>query len=932
MRRIQNARLKGLLCLFLTLVLLAGTLPSMALANDTKAGASEESAATAADSGDTTTSETEDSNTADSSARNIAADMDAGEEEAVTSTDEVSGSEAGTTDADADTAETGLPEGWSPGRSARVAGLDVTSYITFTSEQLTGPSGTITNGDTDVTFTYGSYTFTINFTVDMALLNSTLSRSGLEADDYFTFTVPEEFKNLSYNIYGPDGLVWAKVTTDSTGGGKVLFTAATEGKANVSGRLGFTCNYTETTAGVTNKWKFEFGTTYTYEGESEGKTSTGPITNSTSTAENRKTANGNIRGTQAYGWSVFANRNLDSWNGTIKISDNLGSSHKMTVCVAGTSSSKFSYYGVDHYDTPDYYGRTNSDMGNYYFGISLVDWTAMRTDYNDYVTWSQKNSKSTLWVDQDGDGTYEDSGYALTALVDGDTFTNYMSAKMFYWTKADGSYRYTEKYTGGLESVKVTNSGFEIEFPAGALNGKSAYIIYYTELTAIIPPDKLVNNATISGAGEDKTVTASNTVKASGTITGTAGEIALYKYDSDEQNRLSGAKFQLTESSIPYDQTQTTGVNADALFTLSTSGYDGNYTLAEITPPTGYTALDPMSITINAAGAITEINGTTIPEGATNGTIVYDNANNVICKVSNDRLIIVVYNQEEPQPNPTTVTLEGKKNLSWAAALEADMFDFVVKDTSGNTVATASNALDGSITFSPINLTVAGTYTYTVSEIEGNVGGSTWGIDYDKTEYTVTVTVTDNGVGQLVPSVEYPAEGIVFNNIYVATGSTVYTIIDGTKVLTGKTLEADMFSFIVTNADGQTVAAATNKADGTIAFGEIGFEAAGTYTYTVSEVEGSMKGITYDDTSYTIKVEVTDNGDGTLTATVSYPDGSVVFNNTYKTGTTTTSPGSTAKTGDDRVIWPWIVLLVISAMGVAGLILIRKRKRTGDQK
>jgi len=158
--------------------------------------------------------------------------------------------------------------------------------------------------------------------------------------------------------------------------------------------------------------------------------------------------------------------------------------------------------------------------------------------------------------------------------------------------------------------------------------------------------DSEAEPAAASGAGDDKIVIPSNNAKASGTITGTVGEIAIYKYDANEQNRLSGAEFRLTESSIPYDVTQTTNANGYAVFTLSTSGYAGNYTLTEITPPAGYAALDPMSITIDAAGAITAINGTAIPAGAAYGTIIYDSANNAICKVSPDRLFMVLYDQE----------------------------------------------------------------------------------------------------------------------------------------------------------------------------------------------------------------------------------------------------------------------------------------------
>ena len=578
--------------------------------------------------------------------------------------------------------ETGLPEGWTPGKGTRVGGLDVTSYITFGTGVLTGPTGTVTEGTNDVIFTQGSYTFKTTFAVDMAALNSALGRNGLEADDYFTFTVPEEFKNMNYSIYGPDGLIWAQVTTDASGNGKVVFTAATENKANVSGSMSFTANYTETTAGVSNKWEFEFDTTYTYEGESKGKTSSGPTTNLTNTDENRKIGEGNRSGTNSYGWSVYANRNLDSWTGTIKISDNLGSGQKMTVFPSGLSLAKFGYYGLDHYDVSDYYGRYNADMYNYYFGISLVDWTAMRADYNSFVQWSLDNGKTTLWVDKAGDGTYEDSNYTLTALVDADTFTTYMTGTMINWQNASG-YQYMVPYTGGLDNVTVTDGGFEITFPTGALDGKCVYIYYFTELTAIIPPATLENNVTISGAGADKPLTATNNVKASGTITGNAGEIAIYKFDANEQIRLSDAKFQLTESNIPYDDTKTT-VNGYAAFTLSTSGYAGNYTLTEITPPTGYAALDPMSITIDAAGEITEINGTAIPASAANGTIIYDGAGNVICKVSSDRLFMVLYDQEESTTTRTVTKVwndnndqAGNRPTSIQVQLKADGVDYV---------------------------------------------------------------------------------------------------------------------------------------------------------------------------------------------------------------------------------------------------------------
>ena len=757
MRRRRNMKFKGLLSLFLTLILLAGTLPGTALAaNDTERGMSKETATTDGDSGDTTTSGTEGSDTADTSDSDIVTDVNAGEKSA-DSTDDVSDSEAETADKDADTTGTGLPEGWSPSNGPRDSNTDVTSYITFTLGKLTGPSGTIMpEGTTDVTFTYGSYIFTISFAVDMAALNSALSQSGLEAGDYFTFTVPTEFKNLSFNINGPDGLVWANVTTDANGAGKLVFTGNAEGKASVSGNLSFSGSYTETTAGVSNTWEFVFDNTYTFGGTSEGKDTGVPTTNYVSDTENLKSGLGNVAGTNAYGWLLYVNQSADSWTGVITVSDDLGSGHKMTT-YAGVANVKYAYYGLDHYDGPDYYGRTNADMDNYYFGIALIDWATMRADYNSFVQWSVAKGKSTLWVDK-GDGSgYVDSGYTLTAEADGITVvtTSYMRGRMIDWMDSSNNLRYVEQYTGGLDSVTVTDSGFAIEFPAGVLDGKGVYMSYYSELTAIIPPAMLKNNATISGAGDDKTVTSSNTIKASGTITGTVGEIAIYKFDSNEQNRLSGAKFQLTESSILYDATQTTDTNGYAVFTLSTSGYAGNYTLTEITPPAGYAALDPMSITIDAAGAITAINGTTIPASAANGTIIYDSANNAICKVSPDRLFMVLYNQEEEESTTTRMVTkvwddtndqDGKRPTSIQVQLKADGADYgsaVPLNAGNNWTYTWSNLPEKSS---------GQTVTYTVEE-SGVPTGYTSSTSENGGTFTITNSYTPGETSRMVAKV-----------------------------------------------------------------------------------------------------------------------------------------------------------------------------------
>ena len=281
----------------------------------------------------------------------------------------------------------------------------------------------------------------------------------------------------------------------------------------------------------------------------------------------------------------------------------------------------------------------------------------------------------------------------------------------------------------------------------------------------------------------------------------------------------------------------------------------------------------------------------------------------------------------------TILSLKGTKKLT-GKDLSNDMFSFVVKDETGETLSTGTNKADGSITFGEIGFETAGTYTYTVSEVKGNASG----ITYDTTEYKVTVTVVDNGDGTLTATAAYPETGIVFNNSYTTDSAGV--ILTGTKNLTGKDLTDDMFSFIVKDAEGKTVSTGTNKADGTIAFGEIGFEKAGTYIYTVSEVNGNASGITYDTTEYTITVTVVDNGDGTLTATTAYPEDSIVFNNSYtssnddnddnNTSGNNTSGNNTPITGYSNHLWLFVILMTMSAIGIIYLIISKKKFRTEE--
>jgi len=117
----------------------------------------------------------------------------------------------------------------------------------------------------------------------------------------------------------------------------------------------------------------------------------------------------------------------------------------------------------------------------------------------------------------------------------------------------------------------------------------------------------------------------------------------------------------------------------------------------------------------------------------------------------------------------------------------------------------------------------------------------------------------------------------------IATCSNASIILEGTKNLTGKTLEDGMFSFkVIDKTNNQQVATGTNNSDGTISFDEISLNATGDYYYQVSEIDDGISGITYDSVNYDITVHVATSSDGTtLEAAVTYPVTGIEFNNTY---------------------------------------------------
>lgn len=265
--------------------------------------------------------------------------------------------------------------------------------------------------------------------------------------------------------------------------------------------------------------------------------------------------------------------------------------------------------------------------------------------------------------------------------------------------------------------------------------------------------------------------------------------------------------------------------------------------------------------------------------------------------------------------NEVTVDLTASKVLS-GATLQDGQFEFEA-NVDGISVDKHNDA-NGNVSFGSVTYTVdvlagqpvqsdgsrAKPFSYTVKELVPSdaVNGVKDGVTYDQSEWTITVTVKDDGQGNLTATksatktnsddTTVTKDEPVFNNTYTAkpvtlTGDTALTV---TKRVTGfNSSEAYSFNLALASGDSAGVSYADSAmtsasiADGateTVSFGDVTFSKAGTYTFNVTEVQGSRDGWTYDKSTHTIAVNVVDNGKGQLVATVT--GNNPTFENSYE--------------------------------------------------
>lgn len=247
-----------------------------------------------------------------------------------------------------------------------------------------------------------------------------------------------------------------------------------------------------------------------------------------------------------------------------------------------------------------------------------------------------------------------------------------------------------------------------------------------------------------------------------------------------------------------------------------------------------------------------------------------------------------------PAPSSITDQIKVNKKLKGRDLAEGE-FEFqlieINADGSESVAAAGRNAADGTVALGPVTYTAPGTHSYELREVAGTAGGVT----YDRATYRVRTMVTDAGNGMLTVRHELAdAEGnptgddsVTFTNGYEAAPVTLK--LGAAKVLKGAELKAGQFSFELKSRDGKVMSTAKNAADGSVTFDALTFKQAGTYTFTVSEVDDGQAHVAYDKAVRKIVVTVGDEAaDGTktgyLSARVSYEgDANVppVFTNSY---------------------------------------------------
>lgn len=438
--------------------------------------------------------------------------------------------------------------------------------------------------------------------------------------------------------------------------------------------------------------------------------------------------------------------------------------------------------------------------------------------------------------------------------------------------------------------------------------GDLAYVTYDDTVHHAVV--KVVDNAgalraSVAYDGKDATKpTFTNAYKAQAMV---SGAIALTKsvdvHGGSYQMKAGDFAFELVGPDGKVLQTQKNDADGKVAFDELTFDHAGTfiYTVREVQPTddapgvpgvtyTGKTYTLTYVVKDNNDGKLVVESSTVMPsEGTENGvtpnTMTFTNSyqpGQTSYQISGTKVL------ENADPSTTRTPADGE-------------FTFALIDVATGQEIDRTKNVGKAFTFKAISYTATGSHAYQVKEVAGQDGT----ITYSDAVLDVTVSVTDDGSGQLTATANKTAADLTFTNIYTPTATT--TTITGTKALTGRDLAEGEFSFDLKDADGNVVQTVQNGVDGTFGFAPLQLDKVGTYVYTVSERAGATaNGVTYDTTVFTATVTVTENAEThALEAQVAYSKGgkaadAVAFSNSYAPAATEVKLGaSKVLSGED---------------------------------
>ena len=550
--------------------------------------------------------------------------------------------------------------------------------------------------------------------------------------------------------------------------------------------------------------------------------------------------------------------------------------------------------------------------GEFYFGIAYAGETeaidgTVATNINGQVSFGALHYTTEMLADLVSAGrairTDTDAKLAWTINYTAFEYTSPLAAKGITAAKSSFSFKVIVVDNGdGTLTAKPDYGGvepvFENVYGADAVDAALAGAKKLQAAEGLTPADitgKFTFTVTADEAGAPMPERTTATNDAAGNV-----DFGKIHFTLEDLNRALGVTDDATDKAeadeadeAEADEAEAEEADVDADANADESG--GESEPAAPTAPRSHTFTYTVTESGSAPGVTNDANATR----KVSYTVTDDGAGHLkVVREGDDGAAFTFTNTYSVTPTDSVVTDQVKtvKRLT-GRDLAAGEFTFELLED-GVVVATGTNDANGTVALSPIRYEAPGAHTYMLREACPNALGLYKGVTYDGTTYTVVTTVSDNGDGTLTAThkLEGTTESAGFTNKYHAMPTQVS--IGAIKVLEGRELKKDEFSFKLVGEDIESTV--TNDADGKINFDKFEYDEPGTYVYTISEVKGDEAGMTYDKSVFTATVNVADDGEGNLKANVAFTKGDksvegIVFNNTYKkpeTPVPTPDPGT----------------------------------------